>query len=207
MTPRQIMDQIICCNENSTTVKQYGYVENIGDGMGYTCGWLGFTTADGDYLNVVSKYAPMNKFTSTSTFKLWLQGFPNAWKKAATDPAFQALQDAACDYEYFFPASQIARGVGISSNLGVLSFYDTIIQLGQDGLNKILSSVASDNVTSGSFLADFLWERIADMHQEGYGETVSRVSALQDLLRSGNTDLVGPFQYSVYGDTFTIGAP
>lgn len=41
--------------ENSTTVLQYGYCENINDGRGYTCGRAGFCTSPecGDLLKVV----------------------------------------------------------------------------------------------------------------------------------------------------------
>src|SRR4051794_38398220 len=49
-------DQLVSTFENSTPVIQYGYIENIHDGRGYTAGRAGFTTATGDFLDVVERY-------------------------------------------------------------------------------------------------------------------------------------------------------
>ena len=47
--------QLISVFENGTAELQYGYVEDLDDGRGFTCG-LGFTTGTGDVLTVVERY-------------------------------------------------------------------------------------------------------------------------------------------------------
>ena len=44
----QVIDSITSCFENSTKTIQYGYVEALNDGRGYTAGKAGFTTGTGD---------------------------------------------------------------------------------------------------------------------------------------------------------------
>jgi chitosanase len=49
-------EQIISSFENSTTVIQYGYAENLHDGRGITAGRAGFTSGTDDLLAVVQLY-------------------------------------------------------------------------------------------------------------------------------------------------------
>lgn len=101
--------------ENDTTELQYGYVENIHDGRGYTCGRAGFTTGTGDAVVVVKHYTrskpnnPLAKFVpelerlaraeSGSTKNL--HGFKHAWIEAAKDPEFRKAQDEVSDAMYY----------------------------------------------------------------------------------------------------------
>lgn len=49
---------LVSSAENSSTdyAEQYAYIEDIGDGRGYTAGIIGFTTGTGDLLEVVERY-------------------------------------------------------------------------------------------------------------------------------------------------------
>ncbi|ARX88391.1 hypothetical protein SMD44_07878 [Streptomyces alboflavus] len=53
---RRRADQLVSVFENGTTKIQYGYAENLDDGRGVTAGRAGFTTDDGDALEVVRAY-------------------------------------------------------------------------------------------------------------------------------------------------------
>jgi hypothetical protein len=57
LSPRQdlTIEQITSIFENGTPEFQYGYIEDIGDGAGATCGRVGFT--GGELLIIVSRYA------------------------------------------------------------------------------------------------------------------------------------------------------
>jgi hypothetical protein len=50
-------DMLISVFENSTLEPQYGYVEDLGDGRGYTAGRAGFCSGTGDLLEVAKKYS------------------------------------------------------------------------------------------------------------------------------------------------------
>jgi hypothetical protein len=47
ITFKTIADQMVSVFENETTSLQYGYIENLNDGRGYTAGRAGFVTRDG----------------------------------------------------------------------------------------------------------------------------------------------------------------
>ena len=52
---------LVSSAENSSTdyAEQYAYIEDIGDGRGYTAGIIGFTTGTGDLLEVVERYTEL----------------------------------------------------------------------------------------------------------------------------------------------------
>ena len=52
---------LVSSAENSTTdyTGQYAYIEDIGDGRGYTAGIIGFTTGTGDLLDVINRYTEL----------------------------------------------------------------------------------------------------------------------------------------------------
>lgn len=142
-------EQLTNIFENGTPEFQYAYVENLGDGRGYTCGRVGFTTGTSDALAVIKLYTqrkphnPLVKYISElerldslpddSTERgdvSRLHGFVQAWKLAAKDKVFCEVQDTIVDEWYFNPAMQHASRVGIQTALGKAIFYDTIIQHG-----------------------------------------------------------------------------
>src|SRR6478752_7143074 len=55
---KEITMQLVSSAENSTLEwrRQYRYLEDIGDGRGYTGGIIGFTSGTGDMLVVVRRY-------------------------------------------------------------------------------------------------------------------------------------------------------
>jgi chitosanase len=149
-------EQLTSIFENDTTELQYAYVEDLHDGRGITAGRAGFTTRDGDALQVVeiySKKVPQNnlaKFlpelkrlkTEHSADTSHLRGYADEWKKAAHDPAFRAAQDQVSDHEYYEPSAKYADEVGLKTALARAVLYDSIIQHGDgddpDGLPALL---------------------------------------------------------------------
>lgn len=158
---RQMADQIISVFENDSPVLQYGYAEDIGDGRGITAGRAGFTSATGDLLLVVERYAaaaPGNALApyiprleelaaAESDATDGLEGLADAWSEAAGDPVFRGIQDAVVDEEYFDPAVRHGQELGLSTALSVLCLYDTAIQHGDgddpDGLPAIIARATS----------------------------------------------------------------
>lgn len=144
--------------ENSTVNwwEQFGYLEDIGDGRGYTCGIAGFTSATGDLLDVVQAFvstkpgnvlAPfvpglqattatgMGGSASSSANSNLGQAFRTAWATAANDPVFQQVQIQYRNQVYWTPAYNQAVADGLSP-LGLAIYYDTCINHGAGSPNE-----------------------------------------------------------------------
>ena len=222
--------------ENSTTTLQYGYAENIHDGRGITAGRAGFTSGTDDLWEVVRDYTkkkpnnPLAKFlprlaelhalpedSKGRGSTKGLEGLVAAWKEAAKDPAFRAVQDAAVDRMYFKPSQVHARALGLETPLAQGELYDAIIQHGDgddpDGLPALIAATNAkaggtpkSGVDEKKWLATFLAVRKADLAhahdpatRKEWADSVDRVGVYQDLLAAGNLDLHGPIRVN-HGD-------
>jgi chitosanase len=229
-------DQLISLFENSTPVLQYGYVQNLHDGRGFTAGRAGFTTATGDLLDVVQRYTagvphnPLRKYLPRlrqlahqgSDSTAGLGGFVRAWKRAAGDPAFQAVQDAVVDDTYYNPAVRRWQALGLHSALSLVVLYDTIIQQGEgtdpDGLPAVIDRATAQaggspatGIAEGTWLTTFLEvrrETLLNAHdpatRAAWRQSVGRVDVLAGLAAQGNYDFRGPLAVTVYGDSFLL---
>jgi len=159
-------ERLISLFENGITQVQYGYIEALGDGRGYTFGRAGFTTATGDALLLVEEYTkqrpenPLGRYLPRlrklanrgSGSVSGLEGFVAAYQSAVRDSLFIALQDQLQDDLYYYPAMRIARELGLRSALAKAVIYDTIIQHGggsdPDSLEAIIAR--TERIFSGS---------------------------------------------------------
>lgn len=154
--------------ENSTTVLQYGFSQNIGDGRGYTSGRAGFCTGTGDAFlvvkcfdqkfgtgagNVMHKYFPaLEQLEQASIASGEPQGdtgglddlgdYNADWKATATNastaPAFNACQDDLVYDHYFKPAVATAAKWGLTKALSIAILYDATIVHGNEGNGEIV---------------------------------------------------------------------
>jgi hypothetical protein len=198
----------------------YAYVENLGDGRGYTVTQYGFCTYNSEVSQVINRYVAHVPDTPLARFlpqlppvKLGVQelpGFPAAWRKEIKASEYLGR---ACDEEadalYLGPALESAATVGIHSPIGKSIFYDTLLQHGTstdpDSLPTILKRTIEENgdVDSTSevdFLRAFLAIRKSVLEEPSNWETrdiwrasARRVDALLNLLNN-NPDLVPPIQ-------------
>jgi len=146
LTPEQKLraDRLISIFENSTMTLQYGYIEDIKDGRGYTAGRVGFCSATGDLLmvverytqdrpsNILAKYLPrLHELAShADPSTAGIEGLKADWPKAAQDPAMRAAQDFVADRLYYRPALQMAAKLGLRSPLARVALYEAGIQHG-----------------------------------------------------------------------------
>src|SRR5262249_42710029 len=118
---------------------QYGYVEDTGDGHGYTAGIIGFCTGTHDLLalverytrdhpdNALARYLPaLHAVDGTSSHRGLDPGFPAAWKKEAGQPAFRRAQVTERDRAYFDPAVRQGKLDGLGT-LGQFIYYDAMV--------------------------------------------------------------------------------
>ena len=222
---RDLAFKLVSTAENSSLNwrAQFGYIEDIGDGRGYTAGIVGFCSGTSDMLAVVTEYprrSPGNKLArylpalravdGSDSHAGLDPGFPAAWRAAAADPVFQKTQEDERDRMYFDPAVTLATADGLRA-LGQFAYYDAAVMHGVSGLRGIRSAamrVAKTPKQGGDetqWLSAFLDARVAEMRTEEAHSDVSRVETAQRLfLRTGNLDLATPLAWRVYGDRFSV---
>lgn len=218
--------QLVASAENSTLDwrSQYGYLEDLGDGRGYTGGIIGFCSGTSDMLAVVTEYTrrePANVLARFLPALRTVDGsdshagldptFPAAWRLAATDPIFQKVQEDERDWMYFIPAMRLARADGVRA-LGQFAYYDAAVMHGVDGLRGIRATAlrAARSPAQGgdeiSYLNAFLDARVAKMRTEPAHRDTTRVDTAQRaFLRTSNLDLDSPLAWKVYGDKYRTG--
>jgi chitosanase len=228
---KDIAMQLVSSAENSSLnwKAQYTYLEDIGDGRGYTGGIIGFCSGTSDMLQVVSAYtasvpgnvlAPylpaLRAVNGTASHAGLDPGFAAAWHTAAADPAFQRAQDAERDTAYFNPAVAQAKADGLRA-LGQFAYYDAMVMHGPGtdaasfgGIRKAAMAKAKTPAQGGgetAYLNAFLDARKAAMLTEEAHSDTSRVDTAQRVfLDNGNLDLNTPLTWKVYGDSYSITA-
>ncbi|NUW45475.1 chitosanase [Nonomuraea rhodomycinica] len=221
--------QLVSSAENSSLdwKAQYGYIEDIDDGRGYTGGIIGFCSGTHDMLqlvelytqrkpgNVLAKYLPaLRKVDGTDSHKGLDPNFTKDWKSAAKDPVFQQAQNDERDRVYFDPAVRQAKSDGLRA-LGQFAYYDAMVMHGPGddklsfgGIRKSALAKAKPPAQGGdetTYLDAFLDARKAAMKAEEAHEDTSRIDTAQRVfLRKGNLDLDPPLTWKVYGDSYTI---
>ncbi|MEV6349851.1 chitosanase [Actinoplanes sp. NPDC051851] len=222
---RETADKLIASAENSTLDwrAEYGYLEDLNDGRGYTGGLVGFCSGTSDMLAVVTDYTrrepdnglarylpALRAVDGTDSHEGLDPGFPAAWRAAARDPVFQQVQEAARDRMYFTPAVRLAQTDGLRA-LGQFAYYDAAVMHGVSGLRRIRRQALQARPAPAqggdeiAYLSAFLSARTAEMRTEAAHSDTSRVDTAQRVfLRGGNLDLSTPLTWSVYGDRYAI---
>ncbi|MER5347701.1 chitosanase [Streptomyces mirabilis] len=227
---KEIAMKLVSSAENSSLdwKAQYKYIEDIGDGRGYTAGIIGFCSGTGDMLdlvelytrrkpgNVLAKYLPALREVNGGDSHQGLDpGFPADWRKAAQDTAFQQAQNDERDRVYFNPAVAQGKTDGIGV-LGQFAYYDAIVMHGDGGDSTSFSNIrrralakAKPPAQGGNevtYLNAFLDARVWAMKQEEAHSDTTRVDTEQRVfLQKRNLNLDPPLDWKVYGDSYHIG--
>ncbi len=240
----RIADQIISIFENGTTEIQYGYAEHIVDDQhGITAGRAGFTSATGDMLMVVERYAQRRPGNPLAQYIPELQrleqvyidhdyelseegasvenlgGLIPAWRNAAEDPVFRAVQDEVTDELYFNPVLNKAREIGIHHPLTLLCMYDAAIQHGYEGMLEIMNRTTEPAPADGgdepawlqafnNIRLDVMKNTVVD-GERIWADTLYRQHELEDIRKAGNYFLA-PFTMVIEdwgGESFTLPDP
>ena len=226
---KDIAMQLVSSAENSSLDwrAQFGYIEDIDDGRGYTGGIIGFCSGTSDMLELVEYYTQVKPSNGLASFLPALRAvngtdshaglgsaFTRAWKAAAADTVFQAAQEHERDRVYFTPAVTQAKADGLRA-LGQFAYYDAIVMHGPGedpvsfgGIRKTAMAKARTPAQGGNetaYLNAFLDARKAAMLTEEAHSDTTRVDTEQRVfLQAGNLDLNPPLTWKVYGDSYTI---
>jgi chitosanase len=228
-TKKDIAMQLVSSAENSSLnwKDQYVYLEDIGDGRGYTGGVIGFCSGTGDMLELIQHYTKLKPSNPLAKYLPALQkvdgsdshdglgsGFEAAWKSAAADPAFQQAQNDERDRVYFNPAVDQAKKDGLRA-LGQFIYYDALVMHGPGddsesfgGIRAAAMKHAKTPAQGGdeaTYLNAFLDARVKVMQQEAAHDDISRVEDEQRVfLNNKNFDLNTPLSWKTYGDSYKI---
>ncbi|MEU5432942.1 chitosanase [Streptomyces sp. NPDC020719] len=226
---KEIAMELVSSAENSSLnwKAQYKYIEDIGDGRGYTAGIIGFCSGTGDMLdlvqlysdrepgNVLEKYLPALRKVNGSDSHAGLDPhFTRDWKTAASETAFKNAQNDERDRVYFDPAVRQGRADGVGT-LGQFIYYDALVMHGDgddpttfSGIRKKALAKAQPPSQGGDetrYLNAFLDARVWAMKQEEAHSDTSRVDTAQRVfLKKGNLNLDPPLDWKVYGDPYHI---
>ncbi|MFJ9348462.1 chitosanase [Streptomyces sp. NPDC101237] len=227
---KEIAMKLVSSAENSSLdwKAQYKYIEDIGDGRGYTAGIIGFCSGTGDMLdlvqlytdrkpgNVLAKYLPaLRRVNGTDSHSGLDPNFPADWRKAAQDTAFQQAQNDERDRVYFNPAVQQGKTDGLGT-LGQFAYYDAIVMHGDGDDSTSFRNIRKRALTKAkppaqggnetTYLNAFLDARVWAMKQEEAHSDTTRVDTEQRVfLNKGNLCLNTPLDWKVYGDSYHIG--
>lgn len=226
---KEIAMQIVSTNENSSLDwrDQYKYIEDIGDGRGYTGGIVGFCSGTGDMLrlleyyksttdNILAPYIPaLEAVNGTDSHDGLDPTFVPDWQTAADDPSFQRAQDHERDDVYFNPAVSQGNSDGLGT-LGQFIYYDALVMHGPGddpqsfgGIRTIAMENASTPAQQGdevTYLNAFLDARRAVMESEpDHQENVDRIDTEQRVwVEEGNLNLDTPISWEVNNEQFSI---
>ncbi|MFD1455115.1 chitosanase [Levilactobacillus lanxiensis] len=220
---------LVASAENSTTdyQRQYGYIEDIGDGRGYTAGIIGFTSATGDLRQVVQRYSRLQ--THHNGLKRYLPAlrrvngtashaglgpkFVKAWRRAAKDPQMARAQDAILNRQYLKPVLRAAKQDNLSP-LGQYIYYDAIVVHGPGadrnsfgGIRRRAQKLAKTPRQGGNqaqYLRAFLKVRTGVMREEKAHKDLSRLNVQRRFIKDENYQLKRPLHWQMYGDSYRL---
>ena len=225
---REEVFALVSSAENSTTdyAEQYAYIEDIGDGRGYTAGIIGFTTGTGDLLEVVERYTELKPENELKKYIPALEqvngtdsheglggAFEKDWVEAAQSEEMVQAQNDILDEQYMSVALQYANEDGLCP-LGQYIYYDALVVHGSgdsadcfEAIRNAALEKAKAPSTGGdetAFLTAFLDARVPVMQMEEAHSDLSRLNAQRKFLNEKNFDLTLPLEWTMYGDTFSL---
>lgn len=219
---------LVSSAENSSTdyKEQYQYIEDIGDGRGYTAGIIGFTTGTGDLLDVVKRYTKLKpdnelkkyipaleKVNGSDSHKGLGKAFEKAWTDAAQSDEMIQAQNDILDEQYMKPTMKYAKKDRLSP-LGQYIYYDALVVHGSgdsdDSFEAIRNAALEKAKTPAeggdetTYLTAFLDARVPVMKLEEAHSDLSRLDTQRKFLKEKNFNLQLPLKWSMYGEKYEL---
>jgi len=121
-------------------------------------------------------------------------------KAAGSDPKMQVAQSDVFDRDYFMPAVNISKQIGLTKPLSLLVVYDTCIHSGSGGVGNIRSRLPEASPANGgeekAWVKAYINARrtwLSGNKNPLVQKCVYRQDAMLELIKADNWDLVLPF--------------
>lgn len=129
----------------------------------------------------------------------WLRDLISILKLAGRDPLMQQAQDEVFDRDYFHPALNHAKRIGLTTALGLLVVYDTCIHSGPGRVDTHRAAFPEKSPAAGgdekAWVLAYIRTRrawLAANKNPLVQKTVYRQDAMLELIKAGNWDLKTP---------------
>lgn len=224
VTPEQrhTIDCVVAIFETGRvpTAASYGTCSILNDGAGISYGKHQCTDKAGSLDLVCKRYIELGgqqaeplkqfmnylatnesaKFTSDTTkYPAWLNSLINLLKSAGSDPLMQQAQDEVFDKNYWLPAENQCKEIGLKTALGHLVVYDTCIHSGPGRVGILRKGFPEKSPANGgdekAWVLALLKARrawLASSSNELVQRTVYRIDAMVEIANAGNWDLALP---------------
>ncbi|PWU15876.1 MAG: hypothetical protein C5B49_11240 [Bdellovibrio sp.] len=215
--------RLVSIAENGTTEwwKKYSYIEDIGDGRGFTLNIVGFCTGTGDFLWLVKdleRFAPHHPLVSFeralekvngSDSHAGLTGLPRLVSTLNRDADYlHATWDAIVHF-YWGPAMRMAESLDLKTVLSKGQLYDILLNMGDFSLlEQVKAKPPSKGGDEMTWLAELQarWlHHITKVDLSLDSGQPDRALLWRSLRKSGNKKLQRPLKnLRCYGQTFSI---
>ena len=168
--PRDAVDRII--DRTSKYEGNYTSLNRNTDGAGLSFGFIQFAQKPGSLGGALQQMHDKNpekfrnifgpesdRLLSTTQSKdeatrmsmpLWQEPWASRFQQAGADPEFQGVQRDRARKQYFEPMMRSANYYGIKSERGLSMLYDTAVQQGVGGLERVMREAAAQRPAGAS---------------------------------------------------------
>jgi len=224
VTPEQrhVIDCVVSIFETGRvpTASSYGTCSILDDGAGISYGKHQCTDKAGSLDLVCKRYIELNgqqaeplkqymnylatnasiKFGSNANqYPAWLNSLINLLKSAGSDKIMQQAQDEVFNSNYWNPAVEHCKNIGLTTALGHLVVYDTCIHSGPGRVSSLRAKFPEKSPANGgdekAWVIAFLNVRrawLASSSNSLVQKTVYRIDAMLEIAKANNWDLKTP---------------
>ena len=165
------------------------YIELGGQQAGPLKEYMGYLST-----NESSKYNNV-----TSSYPAWLNSLISLLKSAGSDKIMQQAQDEVFDKNYWNPAVEHCKNIGLTTALGHLVIYDTCIHSGPGRVSSLRQKFPEKSPANGgdekAWVIAFLNARrawLASSSNTLVQKTVYRIDSMLEIAKANNWDLNTP---------------
>lgn len=218
---KKVIDSVVSIFETGRvpTPASYSTCTILKDGAGISYGKHQCTDKAGSLDLVCKRYIELNgqqaeplkqymnylatnestKVNPNGPYPTWLDSLINLLKSAGSDKIMQQAQDEVFDKNYWNPAVEHCKNIGLTTALGHLVIYDTCIHSGPGRVSSLRQKFPEKSPANGgdekAWVIAFLNARrawLASSSNTLVQKTVYRIDAMLEIAKLNNWDLNTP---------------